>query len=234
MLWLYLTQVAEKMDININHIKVAKTARYASYGVLSPKTKYFWFCLHGSKMVCEQIIKKFKDFDPQEHVVLAPEGLSRFYSEGFGGPVVATWMTSRDRLAEIADFSDYLTQLYNSYTEQLAAGCHKIVLGFSQGGTTAYRWLHHSEITLDALIGYSCWVPEDIDLKVSRTTLSEVDKIYTFGHQDQFLSKERIKMLESVIAKNDMTIDFESYEGDHRIDRDQLQFLFEKYIKRGG
>ena len=51
------------MEIKTQHIVTPKTARYTSYGKLSSKTKYFWFVLHGSNMLSEQMLYKFKDFD---------------------------------------------------------------------------------------------------------------------------------------------------------------------------
>lgn len=219
------------MDVNHHYIKTTKTARYASYGQLSAKTKYFWFALHGSKMTSEQIAYKFTDLDPEEHFIIAPEGLSRFYLKGFGGEVVATWMTKRDRLQEIEDFSNYLGKLYSSYAGKLPADCKKISLGFSQGGTTLYRWLHSQKVSIDHLIAYSCWIPEDIDLGKSATPTNSYKGIYTYGLQDQFLTTERIAALDQVIKNNNIEMVREPYEGDHRVNRNQLKFLFEKYIQ---
>ena len=73
------------MDIKTNYIPITKQARYSSYGTLSEQTRFFWFVLHGSKMRCEQMIYKFSNFDSATHFIIAPEGLSRFYLNGFGG-----------------------------------------------------------------------------------------------------------------------------------------------------
>ncbi len=220
------------MEITAHNIPVTKQARYASYGILTEKTRYFWFALHGSKMLCEQMLYKFENFDPNEHFVIAPEGLSRFYLKGFGGEVVATWMTSRDRLHEISDFSNYLSELYNLYRLQLSPTTTKIVLGFSQGGTTAMRWLHHNQVDLDFLLSYSAWIPEDIELKESKTHLDSVSKIYTYGTEDEFLTEGRIEALNNVISKNDLSFHMEPYSGKHRIEKSQLEFIFENCIER--
>jgi predicted esterase len=217
------------MNVNIDYWQVKKTARVVSNGQVSGRTSYFWLALHGSHMICEQMLHKFRDFDPETHLVVAPEGLNRFYSKGFGGEVLATWMTSRDRLKEIEDFSDYLTELYQHYCGQLPEGCKKIVLGFSQGVTTAYRWLHSEKIELDLLLGYACWIPEDIDLKQSATNLALLRQVYTFGLQDQCLQEDRVEVLKEIIRKNDLDICFEPYTGGHRVDRKQLKFLLKKY-----
>ena len=201
-----------------------------TYGTLSDETKYLWICLHGSNMLCEQILHKFREFDPSTHFIISAEGLNRFYAKGMQGDVVASWMTSRDRLVEIEDFYEYLSLLLHKYTEQIPASCKKILLGFSQGGTTAFRWLHHKKEAIDHFIAYSCWIPEDIDLSKSKTDLADVDVVYTYGLQDIYLSEDRMKVMRSIIAQNNLTIPIYSYEGGHKIDRKNLQQLFKTHI----
>lgn len=218
------------MEHELDYWQVKKTARVARNGQVGENTQYFWLVLHGSHMTCEQMLYKFRHFDPEKHLVVAPEGLNRFYSEGFSGEVLATWMTSRDRLKEIEDFSDYLTDLYQHYSEQLPENCQKIVLGFSQGGTSAYRWLHREKIDIDLLLGYACWIPEDIDLKKSATNLDQLRQVYTYGQQDQYLKGDRVEDLQDIIRRNNLKIEMEPYKGDHRVDRKQLQWLWNKYV----
>lgn len=218
------------MQIDTHQVKVQKTARYSTYGTFSKDTSYLWIVLHGSNMLCEQMIYKFAEFDPSKHFVIAPEGLSRFYKDGFGGDVVSAWMTSRDRLHEIEDFSDYLSQLLITYQSQLSPACKTIVMGFSQGGTTMYRWLHHNSCKVDAILGYSCWIPEDINLAESKTPLSMEPHIYTYGKEDQFLTPEKIEVVESIIQKNNLAINVQSYQGKHKVDKAQLKYLYEHYL----
>ena len=218
------------MDIKTSFIKVSKTARYSTFGELSQHTKFFWFVLHGSNMTCEQMLFKFSEFDPRTHLIIAPEGLNRTYLEGFGGDAVASWMTKRDRLSEIEDFSVYLSTLYKDYSSRLPTKTIKIVLGFSQGGTTAYRWLHDKQEKVDCLIAYSCWIPEDINLTESQTDLASINKVYTYGTEDQFLTPKRIEALEQVIKDNKLAIQVEPYKGLHRIEKSQLAAIFKKYI----
>ena len=220
------------MEINTHYFTTPKTARYSTYGELSSSTKYFWFALHGSKMLCEQMLYKFKEFDPQEHFVVAPEALMRFYEKDFGGPVVASWMTKRDRLEEINDFSQYLSSLYNLFKSKLPATCKKSILAFSQGGTTAFRWLHHTNVEVDFLIPYACWIPEDIPLNEGKTNFDALRVLFTYGTEDKFLTEKRIEMVDQVIQKNQLSIDKIPYKGTHRIDREHLQHLFEHYIKQ--
>lgn len=219
------------MKFQTSHIKVEKTARFAVWGNPGKNTKYYWFVLHGSRMTCEQMIYKFRDFDPETHLVVAPEGLNRFYASGFGGDVLSSWMTSRDRLYEISDFAEYLSQLYKTYINQISAKALKTVLGFSQGATTAFRWLHARSEQVDNLIAYAGWIPEDINLESGATNPDNINLLYTYGINDPYLTPERIIAMEEVISKNNLKIPIIEYDGDHRIDRNHLQKLFNLIIQ---
>ena len=219
------------MEIKTNYFISPKTARYSTYGELTASTKYFWFALHGSKMLCEQMLYKFKNFDPKEHFIVAPESFSRFYEKDFGGPVVASWMTKRDRLHEIKDNGNYLSGLYQHFLEQLPLGCKKTIMAFSQGGTICFRWLHQQKVEVDYVIPYACWIPEDIDLAASKTDLNAVQLLFTYGKEDQYLKAEYIAMVAEIIKKSKLKMTFLPYTGDHRISKEQLKLIFEQYIK---
>ena len=176
------------------------------------------------------MLYKFSEFDADQHFIIAPEGLNRFYQKGFGGDVVASWMTKRDRLEEIDDFAGYLSGIYNLFVDKVQSDCTKIVMGFSQGGTTAYRWMHHSSVQANLLIGYATWIPEDIDLQTAKTNFSEMKLLYTYGKNDQFLNQTRIAALNSVIEKNKLDVLWEPYDGEHRIEKKQLMHIANKYI----
>lgn len=219
------------MEIKSYQRKVLKTAHYSTYGELSDQTKYFWFALHGSHMLCEQMLYKFNDFDPKEHFILAPEGLSRFYLKGFSGDVVATWMTKQDRLVEIEDFSVYLNDLYTDYTSRIPTHAKKIIFGFSQGGTSAFRWMYNYQVQVDHILAYSTWIPEDLDFSQSQTDITKIPINYTIGLQDEYMNDERMNFLKQIVKRNKFQCSYELYEGNHRISKHQLSFLFRKYYQ---
>ena len=102
---------------NKHHIVVNKTATYHTLG--DTKTaKTIWFVLHGYGMLAEYFIKKFEPILNDETCIIAPEGLSKFYTQGFYGRVGATWMTKQDREVEIRDYINYLNQLYEYICKQ--------------------------------------------------------------------------------------------------------------------
>ncbi len=96
-----------------HHITVARTARYFTIG--DPAATEIWFVCHGYGQLAARFLKRFEPITEGARLVVAPEGLSRFYvgsGERRDQPVGATWMTREDRLHEIADYVKYLDAVY--------------------------------------------------------------------------------------------------------------------------
>lgn len=218
------------MDIKNHSFTLQKTARFSVYGELTEQTECFWFVLHGSQMLCEQMLYKFKEFDPKKHLIVAPEGMHRFYAKDFGGPVVASWMTKHYRLDDIQDNGAYLSTLFQHFGKLLPKTCKKVILGFSQGGTILYRWLHRHKEEVDFIIPYAAWIPEDIDLKQSKTQFNTIKTLFTYGEEDQFLTQKRLGKMKQLIEKQGLQMTYLPHPGDHRIARSQLHYIYNEYI----
>ena len=76
-------------------------------------------------------------------------------------------MTKMDRLTEIDDYSNFLDEVYMSHIRDTAEGLKISVLGFSQGGATAVRWLEKTKKKVDNLILWGAGFPMDIDYSKS-------------------------------------------------------------------
>jgi len=124
--------------IKERHIEVVKQARLLLSGEPSESIEYLWIACHGYGQNVDRFIQKFRDLD-DKHLVICPEGLSRFYSKGLAGEVAASWMTKRDRLKEIEDHSNYIQQVYEYYSDK-CPNAKIILFGFSQGTATICRW----------------------------------------------------------------------------------------------
>lgn len=209
-----------------HHLKVQRTARYFTYGNLSESTEQVWFALHGYAMLAKQLVKRFHVLDPEKHFVIAPEGLSRFYWNGFNGKPVASWMTSEDRLNEIDDYIVYLDQLYTTVMKNISTK-NTIVnaLGFSQGTATCARWLAAQNSTVDNMIFWAGPLPNDVDWENALPIFNQSNVIFVLGDEDQFITKEHQKSHEEKLDKLGLKYASLSFEGKHEVDENLLSTI---------
>lgn len=212
------------MDITAHQIPVTRTAHYYTLGSAGSTTKRFWFVCHGYGQLASRFIRKFDVVAGAEDYVVAPEGLSRFYWGGLDGPVVASWMTRGDRLSEIADFTDMLTTIFNEQLQKLPSDVEVILFGFSQGCATQIRWLHQQQPHFNQLWLWGGFIPEDLDYRDTTTKVYLENKpIHHFrGDQDELIKDTYINMHRELIDQQELTVSEHSYQGDHRVVREEL------------
>lgn len=171
-------------------LTVARSARYYQLGELTERTRYVWFVCHGYGQLAAYFIRHFALLtEASDTVVVAPEGLSRFYLQGNGGRVGASWMTREDRLTEIDDYVAYLNQLAAIILEECPPDVAVTVLGFSQGAATVSRWLARAGFRPARLILWAGAFPEDIDFSVATKLLQQLPVVLVCGDQDEFIKE---------------------------------------------
>lgn len=214
---------------HIQHHKltVSRTAHVFTYGNKDTAKVAVLVC-HGYAHLADRIIQKFSNIPEEDIYVVSPEGLSMFYWKGMSKDPVASWMTSRNRLDEIEDFSNYLTQVYSAYLSSFEG---KVVLmGFSQGCATIWRWQHKAPVHYDSMINWAGWIPEDVDLSHTLDHLSEPIVHVVVGDQDEYLTDERMEALNSIIEKNKIPAVHHRFEGKHQVDRTLLESIIKSII----
>ena len=215
------------MPIKAHSLVVPKTAHFYTLGEPGEQTKYLWIACHGYGQLASKFLEKFNVISNEENFIVAPEGFSRFYWGGFEGPVVSSWMTRKDRLDEIADYATFLTTIYNHFKSQLPLNVKVILFGFSQGVATIMRWLTRHCPDFNHLVLWAGILPEDIDYLPLKNYFSGRNLIFAYGHQDQYLTPDRIKMYKEIIQKGELKIREEPFYGGHTIDPEKLYRLNE-------
>jgi len=212
--------------IEEHHLSVQRTARYFILGQCTEETNCLVIACHGYGQLAKHFIKKFDVIARPDTLVVAPEGLSRFYWGGLSGNVVASWMTKEDRHAEIADFTAYLTQLYDHFTAGLRANVRIILLGFSQGCATQLRWMAREKPAFSHLVLWAGSIPEDIDYTPVRDYLQGKPLHFVYGTEDLFITPERVTAQKTLATKLPMDYQVHTFEGKHTVEREALQRLF--------
>lgn len=206
-------------------ITIPKTAHYYTLGQPGKHIRKLWIVCHGYGQLASTFIYKFEGLDDGQTLVLAPEGLSRFYWGGLTGPVVASWMTKHDRLDEIVDYSNFLQQLYDLTVPQLAEDVQITLLGFSQGCATQCRWILNKLPHFHQLILWAGLLPEDVDYKIHQAYFSDKKLTFVYGKQDEFVTEERLFWQRDFAAEQGLEFDTVVFEGKHEVDRAVLQQL---------
>jgi len=209
------------------HIAVTRTARYYVIGEESPDVNDVWFVCHGYGQLASDFIREFESIADPRRLIVAPEALSRYYistAPEFHGPdskVGATWMTREDRDVDIADYVRYLGDLYASIMAS-AGDAHVTVVGFSQGGATATRWLMRASPRVDRLILWGSMLPADVELDKAAELFRSVELILVYGKRDQYATEEMIVGYQKKLSSHSVPFSAIAFDGGQRMDRDTL------------
>ena len=204
-----------------HHLSVPRTARFFTLGKEAAATE-LWFVLHGYGQLAARFIRHFEPLDDGSRLVVAPEGLSRFYIEANRADKIgASWMTREDRLVEIADYVRYLDAVYAAVGGATAP--RVVVLGFSQGTATAARWLATGSARADRLILWGGEVPPDLDLAAARARWPETGVTLVAGSTDPFITAKILTRDEARLRENGIVYQVERFEGGHELDAEVLR-----------
>lgn len=210
-----------------HHLQVARTARYYQLGTLSGSTRRVWFVCHGYGQLAAYFVRHFAflvEADPHL-VVIAPEGLSRFYLNGTSGRVGASWMTRDDRLHEIEDHIGFLNQLADQVLAACAPAADVTVLGFSQGTATISRWLTQARFQPARVVLWAGSFPEDIASEVAKRLLQNKTLHLVVGTNDEYVTAEKAALLHEQLLALGCMPHLHTFAGGHALNRAVLQEL---------
>lgn len=216
----------------IDYLKVQKTARVAIEGNNDPDLRSVWLIAHGYGQLATFFINKFEKLYSKENLFIVPEGLHRYYLNGFSGKIGASWMTAEEREKDIADYCNYLDVVYEKYIDPLDKKVIVNAFGFSQGGATICRWAAHTKNRIDNLIVWGSVIPPDMDWETDVQKLRNLNWHYVAGDKDEFLSdKRRVEQLQ-VLERNGITPNSIHYKGTHDITEEALLLLKKNVLKK--
>jgi predicted esterase len=204
------------------HLTIPRTARYEQLGELSAATRQLWLVAHGYGQLAEYFSRHFESvqaLDPEGTVIVAPEALSRFYRSGTSGYVGASWMTTADRLAEIADQAAYLDALLDHLLRACPPDVRVTVLGFSQGTATVSRWLagKAGQWRPQHLVLWAGDFPADIEASAARQLLHGLPVVLVSGELDGYVSPEKLQAQAETLGAFGAQLTTHSFEGKHTL-----------------
>jgi len=219
-----------------HHLSVTRTARYFTLGTIGPGEGEVWFVLHGYGQLAGRFLRHFEPLAQAGALVVAPEGLSRFYVDDVPPPperkVGASWMTREDRLGEIEDYVRYLDAVYEEVFRGVKRPAVRVtVLAFSQGTATACRWLARGVARADRLILWGGDVPPDLDLAGARSRLAPLALTLVVGRRDEYITAKLLARETARLTAHGIPFRIVQFDGGHEI---EPQVLLELAARREG
>lgn len=214
------------MESSKKNIITQKTARYYIAG--NPvKTKKIWVVIHGYGQLAEKFIRQFDFLANEDTLIIAPEGLSRFYTgSATGNAIGAAWMTKEDRDNEIKDYISYLDAVLKEVLNTVNNSDVKInVLGFSQGVHTAARWFILSHNKFEAVYLCSDDFPVDADFEKLKSRLENSKMFYIYGNADGIIPQTSFEKSVKMLKGKNINFTEIVFDGIHIIHADTIKKL---------
>jgi predicted esterase len=209
--------------MDVNYFPTLRTARYYTLINNDIPIHTVLFVLHGYGMSAGRFLNDFENLSEPGMMIVAPEGLSRYYRKGHSGDVVASWMTRDDREHEISDYVVYLDEVYQRVMANLSA--KSIVLGFSQGASTASRWVVMGKSLHDGLIVWAGEFPPEFNQGIDNKTI-----IWNVaGDQDEFIDLEKHRQQSARMMNLNFKVHELVFRGNHKVDMVSLKSILDDF-----
>ena len=216
-----MTQPGEPQPLE-HSITVPRTARYYTLG--SESAAEVWLVLHGFGQLAARFIRSFSPVAGPGRLIVAPEALNYYYTNHEAKKSGATWMTSENRLVQIADYLRYLDLLLAEISKGRSL-TRVEVHGFSQGSATASRWVGQGTVRPARLVLWGGGVPPDFDFAAHGERLSQANLTVIVGDRDQYVSEADVQTQQQRLDAGGVRYSLRRFSGGHLIPWTVLQDL---------
>jgi predicted esterase len=190
-------------------IRVERTAHFYLQKPIA-KPIAILITIHGYAQSAKTFVNSFQSLSDFGILLIGPEGLSKFYNKQ--NEVVASWMTSHHRLDEINDYIFYLNDLFRLIKKHYPY--QKIgVLAYSQGVSTAFRWL--TQVKGEDITYFACCgsVPPELEKQDFDNTNLILN--YYYGMTDPIFKPEAAERNITLLKKLNIPVRLASFQGSH-------------------
>lgn len=170
--------------ITTENIPVERSMRY-SLRQASKETETLVYALHGYGQLASYFLRKLETVLPETATLVAPEGMHRFYLQGNSGRVGASWMTKEARELDILENTLALDRLHLELMKTFRPK-KILVIGFSQGGATATRWIANGNIRPNGFVSWASVFPPDIASIANEELDNTMKKWFVLGTEDPY------------------------------------------------
>lgn len=209
-------------------VSLSIQAPYFFIGELTENTRHIWVACHGHGQLARYFMKRFDVLDLQQHYLIAPQGLDRFYMDNYTR-IGASWTTRENREMHIENQLNYLDAVFDAETTDVDWSTVKLhLLGFSQGVSAITRWAASRNILFDSLTLWAGGFPSELAKDQWAFVKSTAQIFALTGRQDEYLTEEKLTEQKNLLSAVFENCEFILFEGKHEMNREVLAALVEK------
>ena len=186
---------------------------YSTLNTINPTTKRIWLVCHGMGYLSRYFLKYFKDLDPSENYIIAPQAPSKYYIQP-KMHVGANWLTKDNTDQGTDNIMNYFDAIFEA--EQIPKDANLIVFGYSQGVSVAMRYVAKRQLQCSQLVMHSGGIPKELKAEEFSFLNAKISLIY--GVDDEYLDDERMQYETNRVKElfgEDITVI--SFEGKHEV-----------------
>lgn len=179
------------MNSQEKEITYTTSNSYSTLNTLTERTKTVWLVCHGMGYLSRYFLRYFKNLNPEENYIIAPQAPSKFYIQP-KMHVGANWLTRDNTEAGTENIMAYFDAVLEA--EEIPAEVNFIVFGYSQGVSVALRYLAKRQLACSQLVIHSGGIPKELTAQ-SFDYLPEDTKVkLIYGTEDEYLDEKRAQL----------------------------------------
>jgi len=212
------------MNSTEKEISYTSTNSYSTLNTLTHKTKTVWFVCHGMGYLSRYFLNYFKELNPEENYVIAPQAQSKYYIAPKFKHVGSSWLTKENTIKETENVMHYFDAVLKA--EQLPKDVNLIVFGYSQGVSVAMRYVVKRQLKCNQMVLMSGGIPKELVAKDFDFLKGKIKVSLIYGTQDEYMNKERMVYEKQRIYKlfGD-EVDIIPFDGKHEVNKELLNNL---------
>ncbi|RNC87090.1 MAG: esterase [Winogradskyella sp.] len=211
------------MNLEEKEITFVAKNSYATLNHLTEQTKNVWLVFHGMGYLSRYFLKYFKDLNPEENYIVAPQAPSKYYIQP-KMHVGANWLTRDNTAMGMASILSYLDVLFDA--ESIPEDKNLIVFGYSQGVSIATRFAVKRQLQCNQLVLHSGGIPKELNAEDFEYLNTDCNVKLIYGTQDEFLNAERVAYEEErAKALFGERLEILPFEGKHIVNVDYVNKL---------
>ncbi|NNE31849.1 MAG: esterase [Winogradskyella sp.] len=177
------------MNSQEKEISYVTTNSYATLNALNKQTKNVWFVCHGMGYLSRYFLKYFKNLNPIENYIIAPQAPSKYYIQP-KMHVGANWLTREDTVRDTENIMNYFDEIFRE--EKIPNSLNLFVFGYSQGVSVALRYVAKRKLKCSLLVLHSGGIPKELDSADFKHLNNKTQVKIIYGTEDEYLNSSRI------------------------------------------